>query len=55
MYLLLLFAGLGTLYEPSNGTKVLTMAKRMIGESHEGRACICFRTDFQQPLSRTAK
>ena len=55
MYLLLLFAGLGTLYEPSNGTKVLTMAKRMIGESHEGRACICFRTDFQQSLSRTAK
>ena len=52
MYLLLLFASLGTLYEPSSGTKVLTMAKRMIKASHEGRACIFFRTDFQQSLSR---
>ena len=52
MYLLLLFASLGTLYEPSNGTKVLTMAKRVIGVSHEGRACIRFRTDFQQSLSK---
>lgn len=37
MYLLLLFASLGTLYEPSSGTKVLTMAKRMIKASHEDK------------------